>query len=75
MGCGPFITCDMEQKLIEQIEAQAAKRGMAASTLCRVAVNDGKLYARLKSGNTITLATIHKLNSFFKSPVKKATSK
>jgi len=70
-GLEPIIDVGMEQKLISQIEAQAAARGITISTLCRLAVNDGKLYGRLKSGKSITLSTVDKLNRYFKTPAKK----
>lgn len=69
------MVCSMEQKLIEQIEAQAMARGMAPSTLCRLAANDGKMYRRLKNGRSITLSTVEKLNRFFRTPAKKKVTK
>ena len=65
----PTYVDGMEQKILEQIEEQAGKRNISPRTLCRLAVNNGKLYTRLKDGGSITLATASKLNAFFKSPI------
>ena len=59
----------MEQKILEQIEEQAAKRAITPKTLCRLAVNNGKLYTRLQDGGSITLATAAKLTAYFKTPI------
>jgi len=59
----------MEKQILEQIEAQAALRGISPKTLCRFAVNNGKLHSRLQSGGSITLQTVAKLNAFFMTPI------
>lgn len=63
-GLKPIICFSMTKEIIELIEQQSAARGVAISTFCRLAVNDGKLHARLMSGKTITFATLDKINRF-----------
>ena len=68
-GHMPIYVDAMEQKILEQIEEQAAKRAITPKTLCRLAVNNGKLYTRLQDGGSITLATAAKLTAYFTTPI------
>jgi hypothetical protein len=51
-------------ELIQLIERAAHTRGLAASTFCRLAVNDGKLIGRLRDGGTVTLDTVRRIEAF-----------
>lgn len=55
------------QQLIQEIEALSEKTGIAASTLCRKAVNDGKLIERLRRGGQVTLETADEVRRFLRS--------
>jgi hypothetical protein len=50
--------------LLLEIEAYCRRSGMAESTFGRLAVNDGKLCMRLRSGKDVTLETANKIKSF-----------
>ena len=52
------------QEIIDRIEAVAKQRGIAASTLCKYAGVGGDKHKRLKSGRSITIKTLNKLNAF-----------
>lgn len=52
------------EKLISEIDAFCKEHEMARSTFGRYAVGDGKLYARLMAGGTVTLATADRIRSF-----------
>jgi len=54
------------QTLLRDIEAFSATAGIAASTLCRKAVNDGKLPERLRRGGQVTLETAEQLRAFMR---------
>ena len=59
----------MLEDLIVEIEAHLAwraqqNRALAESTFGRLAVNDGKLLDRLRSGGTITVATMDSIRSW-----------
>jgi hypothetical protein len=54
----------MVDDLITQIETEAERRNLSPSTLCRLAVNDGKLIERLRDGKSLTLKTIDKLQTW-----------
>ena len=62
----------MVEQLIERIQAEAQRRGIAPSTLCREAVNDGKLFKRLQDGGTVTLPTFQRLNAWMNTPPEQA---
>lgn len=50
--------------LLNEIEAFVARTKMAESTFGRLAVNDGKLVARLRAGGSITLNTAADIRRF-----------
>lgn len=50
--------------LILQIEAFAAQRNWAPSTVTSRAVGNSRLYSRLKEGKSCTLAVAEKVQSF-----------
>src|SRR5690554_1276107 len=52
------------QYLLLEIESFCRLSGMAESTFGRLAVNDGKLCMRLRSGKDVTLETAKKIRSF-----------
>lgn len=52
------------QSIIENIEKYCQANGMAVSTFGRKAVNDGKLIARLRDGQTISIDTYNRINAF-----------
>jgi len=52
------------ESLLLEIEAFCRRSGMAESTFGRLAVNDGKLCMRLRSGKDVTLETANKIKSF-----------
>src|SRR5690606_22239490 len=52
------------ESLLLEIESFCRRSGMAESTFGRLAVNDGKLCARLRSGKDVTLETANKIKSF-----------
>jgi hypothetical protein len=52
------------KKLLHQIEDFCALNSMAESTFGRLAINDGKLISRLRSGKDITLSTHTKISDF-----------
>jgi hypothetical protein len=60
----------MEKEIVKRLEDEAKRRGISVTTLCRLAVNDGKLVARLKAGGSVTLATLRKLESWLEAPQK-----
>ncbi len=55
-------------ELLSQVEAYAALNGIAESTFGRLAVNDGKLVARLRAGRPITTDTYSKVVAFLAAP-------
>jgi hypothetical protein len=57
----------VQAELLREIEAFLAQRGdMAETTFGRLAVNDGKLVGRLRSGRNMTLATIERTRRFLR---------
>ena len=56
--------------LITRIERRAAQHGIAPSTFCARAVNDGKCFSRLKAGRTIRVDTLEKLEAALKAPLR-----
>ena len=53
-----------EPNIIAAIEAFCASSGMAESTFGRLAVNDGKLVQRLRSGGRMWPETIDRVRAF-----------
>ncbi|SHG78908.1 hypothetical protein SAMN02745157_4835 [Kaistia soli DSM 19436] len=51
------------QEILDRITLHCRERGMAESTFGRVAVNDGKLVARLRDGGTISLKTLERIEA------------
>lgn len=46
-------------------------RGIAVSTFCLRALNDGQAYKKLKAGGTITIRRVHKIMNYDRDhPVK-----
>jgi hypothetical protein len=54
-------------ELLDQILAYCSRRGIAETTFGRLAVNDGKLVSRLRSGRTVTLATLSRIQAVLES--------
>ena len=52
------------ESLLLEIEQFCRRTGMAESTFGRLAVNDGKLCMRLRSGRDVTLETANKIKNF-----------
>ena len=52
--------------IIAAIEASAARAGVEPGTICRRAVNHGRLYERLKAGESCTLRTAKRLIEYIK---------
>lgn len=57
---------DTIKRLLSQIEIHCRRHEMAESTFGRVAVNDGKLVARLRAGKSINLNTLAKIEGVLK---------
>ncbi len=53
-----------KRTLLEQIEGYCQITNIAESTFGFLAVNDGKLCSRLRSGKDVTLATAEKIQSY-----------
>lgn len=58
---------DDTQVLLEQIEAACRRMQMAQTTFGRLAVNDGKLVARLQQGGRVTVQTVERVHQFIES--------
>jgi hypothetical protein len=69
MGNNPY-QWGMIKEIIHRIETESAARGIAPSTFCLRAVNDGKFFKRLQEGGTINLRTLDKLNAYFEGEEK-----
>lgn len=50
-----------EKDLLRRIERHCRASGIAETTFGRKSVNDGKLVERLRSGKSITLETLRKI--------------
>ena len=61
----------MIKELIKFIEREAKAMGIAPSTFCLHAVNDGKLFKRLKEGRGINTRTIEAIEKYCKKPADK----
>lgn len=60
-----------EKNVIELIEDCARRRGLAVSTFCLRALNDGQAYRKLKAGGTITIRRVLKIIDYDRThPVK-----
>jgi hypothetical protein len=55
---------DPQAKLLSEVEAFLQNRRMAETTFGRLAVNDGKFVARLRSGGNMTWNTENKVRAF-----------
>ena len=55
------MTTSQKSALLSEIEAYCREANMAESTFGFLAVNDGKLCNRLRSGKDVTLATARKI--------------
>jgi len=53
-----------QEDIISEIEAFAAARGIAPSTVTSKAVSNSRLYERLKRGGGCTLRTAEKIRAF-----------
>lgn len=60
-----------DQKLLRDIDAFIARHAMAESTFGRLAVNDGKMVGRLRSGGSITLKTLARVRAFMERPASR----
>lgn len=59
---------DENAELLERIDAYCKAHGIAESTFGARAVNDGKLVARLRAGNSITLRTLRQIEVLLAAP-------
>lgn len=59
---------DDNAELLERIDAYCKANGIAESTFGARAVNDGKLVARLRAGNSITLRTLKQIDALLSAP-------
>lgn len=58
-----------ENDLIKQIEAFAAERGVAETTVTKMAVGNHRLYGTLKSGGSCSVKTANRLLQYIASNV------
>jgi len=56
------------EKLISDIEAFAARNGIAPATVTSRAVGNSRLYHRLKSGSSCTLTIAERLKDYMSTP-------
>lgn len=61
-----FVMSTAAASLLSDIESYCRLSGMAESTFGRLAVNDGKLCARLRGGKNVTLETAEKIRGFMR---------
>ena len=59
-------------KLLREIKDGAKALGIAPTTLCQRAVNNGHVVARLKGGNSVTLETAAKIRAYIARPQREA---
>jgi hypothetical protein len=52
------------EALLSEIEGFSLRAGIKPSTLGRKAINDGKLYERLKNGGSVTLETAERIRKW-----------
>lgn len=57
------------QTLLSEVHDFCRRVGMAESTFGRLAVNDGKLVTRLRTGGRVTIETVNKVQSFMRQPL------
>jgi SAM-dependent methyltransferase len=65
-GAGSVTT----EALLREISDYCRRVGMAESTFGRLAVNDGKLVSRLRTGASVTLDTMERVRGFIGQPAK-----
>jgi SAM-dependent methyltransferase len=58
------------EALLREISDYCRRVGMAESTFGRLAVNDGKLVSRLRTGASVTIDTMERVRSFIGQPVQ-----
>lgn len=56
------------QELAKRIDAYCAEHGISEWQFGKLAVNDGKLVQRLRSGKTITIDTLRKIEGVMAAP-------
>ena len=56
----------IQSELLAEIDAFVGGTGMAETTFGRLAANDGKLVARLRSGKGVTTRTVEKLRAYMR---------
>jgi hypothetical protein len=54
------------QDLLREIKAGARELGLATSTLCREAVNNSLLVARMEAGGSVTLRTAERVRRYLR---------
>lgn len=59
---------DAIEAIISDVEEFCARHGMKETTFGRLAVNDGKLVARLRAGGSVTLKTAGDIRAFLNTP-------
>ncbi|HEX4112309.1 MAG TPA: hypothetical protein VH020_07215, partial [Stellaceae bacterium] len=60
------------EALLREISDYCRRVGMAESTFGRLAVNDGKLVSRLRTGASVTIYTMERVRNFIGQPVSPA---
>jgi SAM-dependent methyltransferase len=60
------------EALLREISDYCRRVGMAESTFGRLAVNDGKLVSRLRTGASVTIYTMERVRNFIGQPVNPA---
>ena len=60
------------QALLRQISDYCRRVGIAESTFGRLAVNDGKLVGRLRTGSSVTIDTMERVHSFMSQPTERS---
>ena len=59
------------ESLLREISDYCRRVGMAESTFGRLAVNDGKLVSRLRTGASVTIDTMERVRTFIGQPAKR----
>lgn len=59
-------------ELVSRIEKHCRDTGVAETTFGRLAVNDGKLVARLRAGKSITLETLGRIEAAISAQAERA---
>ena len=60
-------------QLLTRIEEHCSRENIAESTFGRLAVNDGKLVARLRAGGSINLRTFSAIQGFLDAAAERVT--